>query len=250
MSVSDSKLKLILTVLLWIFIIIPGIPFVFGTLGTLTYIYWPQNFEALNISQLPVDNSRVSMFFHGLGGNTERWAQPLAEILQEQAPEGSHIALDWSDYAQSALRCSVAGKRLGRELGDRLLQAGELQHLNLVGHSCGSFVVLGICERVKQQRPDIEISTTYLDPVTVYGGIFWHYGQQHFGRCADISEAYIDTGDGVPGSNEALPYATTFDVTAERIAADFEGNPHIWPTLYYLRKIRSQAAATHVMATP
>ncbi len=69
--------------------------------------------------------------------------------------------------------------------------------------------------------------------MAIYGGVSLDFGIQHFGQCADFSDAYIDTGDGVPGSNELLPGAHTFDVTSARESSGYEGPPHVWATVYY-----------------
>ena len=149
------------------------------------------------------------------------------------------ISLDWAAYARNTFRCSVNGKRLGKVLGDRLAANPSLQSVHLIAHSCGSFVSLGICEALREERNDVTIQSTFLDPVTVYGGIFWDFGLEWFGTCADFSDAYIDTGDDVPGSNELLPATHTFDVTEARERAGFDGSPHVWPTVFYQRLAES-----------
>ncbi len=234
---------LLVKLIIWVFIIIPGIPFIVLSLGMLAYAYWPQDFERLEIKKLPVDSSQVSIMVHGLGDTAESWAKPLQEVLAKQHPSATHIALDWNPFSQSALRCSVAGKRLGKEVAKHLLKSVQLRQLHLVGHSCGAFVILGLCQGIKSQRPEVKVQTTFLDPVAVYGGLFWDYGLEHFGSCADSSEAYIDTGDTVPGSNQNLQNAVTHDVTATRLEAGFAGNPHVWPTIYYLNRVKADGIA-------
>ena len=119
---------------------------------------------------------------------------------------------------------------------DSFATSAALESMHLVGHSCGSFVVLGLCETLRELRPDLSVQTTFLDPVTVYGGFFWEYGLEHFGSCGEFSDAWIDTGDDVPGSNEVLPRAATFDVTPAREASGWTGLPHNWPTVYYTKR--------------
>ena len=55
--------------------------------------------------------------------------------------------------------------------------------------------------------------------------------------CADFSDAYIDTEDDVPGSNQPLPNAYTVDVTAVRKRSAYTGTPHVWPTDYYRGRV-------------
>lgn len=109
-----------------------------------------------------------------------------------------------------------------------------------MGHSCGSFVILGICEALREHNQSLSIQTTYLDPVSVYSGIFWDYGVKHFGSCANFSDAYIDTQDTVPGSNQALKNAVTFDVTQIRVQNKLNHAPHAWPTLFYIHALREK----------
>lgn len=61
-------------------------------------------------------------------------------------------------------------KKIGHQLGLRLLKETKVKSIHVIGHSCGAFVALGLCEAVKEQSSDIKIQTTYLDPVSVYAG--------------------------------------------------------------------------------
>ena len=99
-------------------------------------------------------------------------------------------------------------------------------------------MIEGICEAVKSDRKDVLIQTTFLDPVSVYGGIFWNYGVEKFGSCSDFGDSYIDTGDPVPGSNDLIPHTITFDVTGARKKSGFKGLPHVWPVVYYQGLVR------------
>lgn len=125
-------------------------------------------------------------------------------------------------------------KKIGIEIGKRLATLTSLKAIHAIGHSCGAFVTLGICEGAKSVNPQLIVQTTYLDPVSVYSGIFWDYGIDHFGTCGDFSDSYIDTRDTVPGSNQALPHVFTFDVTLQQTEKDAQYPPHAWPTRFYL----------------
>jgi hypothetical protein len=92
--------------------------------------------------------------------------------------------------------------------------------------------------RSQSINTSIKVQTTYLDPVSVYGGIFWNYGLDNFGRCANFSDSYIDTQDSIPGSNQVLPHSVTFDVTNIRLAAGYKIPPHVWPTKYYIESYK------------
>ena len=137
----------------------------------------------------------------------------------------------WSDRLKQALTTADGNEQTSHE---------NLQSLHLIAHSCGSFVSLGICQALKAHRNDVTVQSTYLDPVTVYGGVFWDYGVTRFGSCADFSDAYIDIADTGPGSNQLLPLTHTFDVTPARKRAGFARPPHVWPKVYYLRRAQHQ----------
>lgn len=230
---------------LWLLVIIPLVPAVVISAVVAGYMYLPLSQDKLEAVTLKADAQHTVIAVHGLGDTAQSWATPLMENMAESLVDNSyaqHIALNWNPYSQNTLRCSVDGKRIGYKLGEKLAAQTSLHAVHLIGHSCGSFVILGACEALKANNANIHIQTTYLDPVSIYGGFFWRYGLGKFGSCADDSEAYIDTGDGVPGSNETLPHATTHDVTANRLASDYKGNPHVWPTVYYQNIQRANTA--------
>lgn len=216
-----------------VFLILPSIPFILGSALVLVYIYWPINYDELTLPALDADAQHTVVIAHGLKDNSASWSDPLQSQLARQDPQQQIISVNWESYARNPFRCSIDARRIGRHLGQQLLAQETLRSLHLIGHSCGSFLVLGVCETLKAARPELLVQSTYLDPVTIYGGLFWDYGLTHFGSCADYSEAYIDTEDAVPGSNQLLPLAHTFDVTALR-KPEFTQSPHLWPTYYYL----------------
>lgn len=234
--------KNILKALLVVSLVFPLVCFILGSVAFLLYMYWYQDFDEMPMPVIDPEVSHIILLAHGLGDTTSSWADPLQRIYQKRNPDAQVIALEWNPYSRNTFRCSIDGMRIGEMIGNRLISNRSLQSLHLVGHSCGSFVVYGLCKAVREQRSDILIQTTFLDPVAIYGGLFWNYGIDHFGDCADFSDAYIDTEDGVPGSNQLLPHAHTFDVTKARKAKGFTGTPHVWPTYYYRYLVESGQA--------
>ena len=218
-----------------VLVVLPGGCFVLASLTLMTYIYWPVSLDEAAMPDVEPSAEHIVIISHGLRDTAETWSDALKETLSSRTREVQIISLDWNPYAQNTFRCSVDGKRLGESLGSHLAASSNLQSLHLIAHSCGAFVSLGICESLREHRSDVAVQSTYLDPVTVYGGLFWDFGLERFGTCADFSDAYIDTGDDVPGSNQLLPATHTFDVTQARIKAGFEGSPHMWPTVFYQR---------------
>ena len=224
----------------WIFVLVvvlPGIPFVLGTLGVALYTWWPIPLERLEVPALAGDVEHAVLLVHGLEDSPATWSEAVAGSFASDGSATAVVPLDWRPYSGDTLRCSVDGMRIGEEIGGQWSRLDGLASIHLVGHSCGAFVVQGLCQAVAAARPEIRIQATFLDPVAIYGGFFWEYGVERFGDCADFADAYIDTGDGVPGSNVALPHAHTFDVTPAR-PADFDASPHVWPTAYYARLVR------------
>lgn len=220
---------------LWLFIIIPLVPFVLLNVALMVYMYWPISYDKLPPLPAIESDKSLTILAHGLHATPAQWSLPLKAMLEQQ-PQQQVIALDWSAYAKDAFRCSIDGKRIGQQLGERLAQQ-DVEQLHLIAHSCGSFVIVGLCQSLKAQQRDIKVHTTYLDPVSVYGGLWWNYGISHFGQCADFSDAYIDPRDGIPGSDRALEHAYTFDVSPLSQQVNYQGSPHQWPVQFYLNAV-------------
>lgn len=206
--------------------------FVLGSVVLLIYMYWPNPYPNIDFSRFYPSQSHMVVMAHGVNDNTASWIEPLQKLYLATTVDRQVVGLDWSDYAENTMRCAIDGRRIGHKIGNQMLQNLEIQSAHLIAHSCGSFVIYGICERLKEQRSDIQVQTTYLDPVSIYGP-FWNYGLTHFGNCADYSEAYIDTEDHVPGSNQLLINTHTYDITALRKSNRLNITPHNWPTIYY-----------------
>lgn len=230
---------------LMLFLFIPGAGFILLSAGLLIYTYLPVDYTRLETPPLSRDARHLVVLAHGLGDTPASWSAPLATTMAQQWREhetaNQAIALDWHRYSTSSLRCAVNGRRIGQWLGARLSELPALESVHLIGHSCGAFVVYGVCEALRKKQRPIQVQSTYLDPVSIYNGLAWNFGVKHFGDCADFSDAYIDHEDGVPGSNELLPHTHTFDVTAARHTLGVSYAPHVWPTWYYRRLVASDA---------
>lgn len=232
MGRSNTLLKKIVLILLGL----PTVLFIMAALTLALYTFIPVRLE---VPEIKAEN-KLSLLFHGIHDTPESWSSELADVMNRHWKGHKAIAIDWSQYADSVFRCSVNGLQLGKKIGRQLHNKKEVEHLHLIGHSCGSFVIYGICKSLKQEKSSISIQTTYLDPVSNFGGFFTHYGVDYFGRCGDFSENYFDSGDKVPGSNEPLPEPANFDVTSARLNAEYLGNPHVWPVEYYMQLVRKR----------
>lgn len=231
---------LLLRWLWWLAVIIPGVPFILFSVGFQLYAHWPRDYSQITSLAIKPNTQYLSLSAHGVKDSPKSWSNELQNIIKHsnnaQLAELSkaQVSLAWQPYSDNALVCSVTGKNIGEELADKIALLPNLKAVHLIGHSCGSFVIYGLCEKLKQIKPTITVQTTYLDPVSIYSGIFWRYGVDKFGDCADFSDSYIDTKDGVPGSNEKLKNAYTFDVTDIRLEKNLPYAPHAWPTHFYL----------------
>ncbi|MEO9946431.1 MAG: hypothetical protein ABJH28_01735 [Paraglaciecola sp.] len=240
-----TKHKLASLVFWWL-VIIPAIPFVLVTIGISIYVYWPRDFSSVSEFQIAKGTQYITLSAHGVNDSPSSWSDELQQAMtaeiypQLQSVNQHHQSIDWQDYSDNVFLCSVAGKKIGLEIGERLAEVLSLKAIHAVGHSCGSFVVLGICEGLKSMNSNILVQTSYLDPVSVYSGFYWDYGIEYFGTCADFTDNYIDTRDTVPGSNIPLPHGFTFDVTLLQTPEYSLIPPHAWPTRYYLNAYKAQ----------
>lgn len=243
LNINVIAKKNLLKIVVWLLIIIPGIPFILGSLGFIAYAFWPRDLSS--VINIPLNSKAefVSVSAHGVKDNPTSWSDELQQLIKKKNSElaQQNISLNWAEFSDNVLICSVSANRIGYQLGERLIKETQVKSIHIIGHSCGSFVALGLCEAVKAHNSDIKVQTTYLDPVSVYAGVLWDYGINKFGTCADFSDSYIDTRDGVPGSNVNLPYSATFDVTTLG-AKNNKIAPHNWPSQYYLAAYKNQKA--------
>lgn len=234
------KKNRILRWLWWLAVIIPGVPFIFISIGLQIYMHWPRSYQDIEIKELNSQSQYLTLSAHGVNDTAQSWGIPLKTLMEQQENSQlsvfiqQHIALDWQPYSNNALLCSVAGKSIGKKLAKQVSNLPHLKGIHLIGHSCGSFLIYGFCQQLKADNSAIKVQTTYLDPVSVYSGVFWQYGVENFGRCADFSDTYIDTEDTVPGSNQMLEHSITFDVTQLRKSNKLTYASHAWPTHFYL----------------
>ena len=230
--------------------LIPGIPFILISLGLFIYAYWPRDFSSVTQFPLTQDIEYITLSAHGVNDSKESWSDELQQIMTSMPyPQlgnvsQQHHSIDWNNYSNNVFICSIAGKKIGIEIGKRLAAQSSLKAIHAIGHSCGAFVVFGICEGAKSVNPKMIIQTSYLDPVAVYSGLFWRYGIDHFGHCANFSDNYIDTRNTVPGSNQPLPHVFTFDVTQQQTKQYGDYTPHAWPTRFYINAYKESANTT------
>lgn len=228
-----------------VFIVLPAFSFVMGSAVILAYIFWPTDYYRITMPSITHNAENIVLLTHGLNDTPASWSTSLKQSFEQQLSRRSEsfqvIALDWNPYSANALRCSVDGKRIGALLGREIAASAQLRSAHLIGHSCGSFVILGFCEALKAVNSNIRVQSTYLAPVNIYGGMFWNYGNSHFGSCADFSETYFDREDTVGDGRQAPSNTHGFDITAARKSRENMISPHVWPTVYYQLVVKSGA---------
>lgn len=230
----------------WLAVVIPGIPFVLFSVGFQLYAHWPRDYSDIASIAINPKTEYLSLSAHGVKDTTESWSNELQEVIKFTKNKQlfnytkEQVSLSWQPFSDNALVCSVTGKKLGETLADKIAKLSNIKAVHLIGHSCGSFVIYGLCQKLKKINPSINVQTTYLDPVAIYSGVFWQYGVNNFGNCADFSDSYIDTKDTVPGSNENIENSYTFDVTSLRLNRNLPYSPHAWPTHFYIEAYKNQ----------
>lgn len=218
-------------------------------------MHWPRDYQDVVNIALDPEVEYLTFSAHGVKDTPASWSDELQRTYSQiqQLPfsdlKKQQISFSWQPYSDNVFNCSVDGKNIGIRLGEQIAQLPKLKGVHLVGHSCGSFVILGVCEALKERKVSMSVQTTYLDPVSVYSGIFWDYGVNNFGRCADFSDAYIDIQDTVPGSNQALRNAYTFDVTHTRVSNKLDYAPHAWPTMFYIHALKKNQVPIYYKST-
>ncbi len=208
---------------------------ILAVVGIEVYSIFP---VAIDAKTLPIeeDTEQIVIIVHGLGDDAEGWPKALKKRLETftRKEKGRKIiTYDWNPYSLSSLRASTDGTTIGQDLGRQLAQAKNLKKIHLIGHSVGSFLIDALCKMYKERAAkSAEVRMTFLDPFCMKGTLNWWHGQQSFGKCGDFTEAYVNTDDPVPTTNEPLAHAYNFDVTRNSFRSKFKGKSHWWPVNY------------------
>jgi len=192
------------------------------------------------------DGARYLLFIvHGSGNTAADWPADLVEKVKTVIPQAGQwdiVAYDWSTYSADKLSAADAGIQIGTYIGTTLSSSAyHYERIQFVAHSVGSFVIQAACESYRSQAfRAARIHLTFLDPFCGRGLFDWTYGNRHFGAGADFAEAYINTSDPAPSTNDPLQYAHNFDVTAKAPATLTGSDLHWWPVYYYIDSVTAQ----------
>lgn len=230
----------IIRTLVYILLVAPTGLFLLLSFSYFAYLFWPHDISKIVGIPLKKDAQHIVLTAHGVKDSPDNWGVPLLQVMATNSvSHHQQVNIDWRPYSNNPLICSVVAKRIGAALAERIIAETKIKSIHAVGHSCGAFIIYGISQQLDSLKSDISVQTTYLDPVSIYAGVFWRYGVDNFGRYADFSDAYIDTEDGVPGSNIALSQSVTFDVTQIKHARGIKMAPHNWPPHYYIEAFKN-----------
>ena len=192
------------------------------------------------------DGARYLLFIvHGSGNTAADWPADLVEKVKTVIPQAGQwdiVAYDWSTYSADKLSAADAGIQIGTYIGTTLSSSAyHYERIQFVAHSVGSFVIQAACESYRSQAfRAARIHLTFLDPFCGRGLFDWTYGNKHFGLGADFAEAYINTSDPAPSTNDPLLNAHNFDVTGKAPATLTGKDLHWWPVYYYIDSATEQ----------
>jgi hypothetical protein len=182
---------------------------------------------------------------HGSGDTAAAWPADFKAGVEKNINHREQwdiVTYDWSTYAEDKATASKSGLEIGRYIGSTLASGDyHYERIQFVGHSVGAFVVQAACDAYRENATgSTRIHLTFLDPFTGNGLIDWTYGKRRFGEGADFAEAYINTDDPVPSSNDPLNKSHNFDVTAQAPESLSDRDRHWWPVSFYIESIEKE----------
>lgn len=211
-----------------------------GVLAFEGYTRYPAEL-AVTPLKFAADTRSVVLLFHGTRGKDEPYLTEISRRFAANADaETAVMKYIWSPHSDNQFRARAHAWAIGQRLGTELANLPKLEHIRLVAHSAGAYILDPLCESYKAatQNP-AGIEMTLIDPIGIVGAWDFGYGYRNHGRCADFAAAYINMDDITPGTNAPLQHAYNFDVTDAEGHEHFADGGHRWPLKYYLDKLSS-----------
>jgi len=137
--------------------------------------------------------------WNGFNGNANHsWIYDMANefqdyfITNEMSNTWTSYAYNWAEYAGEAgitmITAVENAKKIGNFIGSQLTSFPNCEHLHLIAHSAGAWMIDAISQEIKSNRPDISVQITFLDAYTPWGCV----GVDSLGKYGDWVEHYVD----------------------------------------------------------
>jgi hypothetical protein len=202
------------------------------------YTRYPAEPQVIDLD-FSADTRTVVLLFHGTRGRDEPYLTEISRTFAANADADTAVLkYVWSPYSDNQFRARANATTIGTTLGQQLATLDNLEHIRLVAHSAGAYILDPLCDAYKASATaPADIEMTLIDPIGIKGAWDFGYGYRNHGRCADFAAAYINTDDPTPGTNAPLQNAYNVDVTDAAGHEIFADGGHRWPLKYYLDRL-------------
>ena len=207
------------------------------------YCRIPNQFEVTKFD-IPSKTENIVILFHGIGDSQNTELKAISDQFKidlSSFPNSQIINYNWS-YANSYLKASANGIKIGSILGLATLNYKELKYIRIISHSAGAFIAEAFCEAYKSKGGIAYLEINFLDPFGLKGFSDLNYGSRSHGKCPDFASSMINTDDPTPTTNTMLKYAWNIDVTDLEPPIGFNRSDHYFPPLYFLLSINKDKA--------